>query len=150
MNFHYATHKYSKSNWLHQTSVLIFEESLQWRHNEHDVVSNHQPHDCLLNRLFKCRSKNTSKLHVTGLCEGNSPVTDEFLAQRASNAENVSILWRQITSINMLSKCHHVLMSYFYEPLHQRSNPVGYGQKYHESLAINHIITTKQLWRYSL
>ena len=28
---------------------------------------------------------------VTGLCEGNSPVTGEFPAQRASNAENVSI-----------------------------------------------------------
>ena len=25
---------------------------LQWRHNEHDGVSNHQPRDCLLNRLF--------------------------------------------------------------------------------------------------
>ena len=31
---------------------------------------------------------------VIGLCEGNSPVTSEFPAQRASNAENVSILWR--------------------------------------------------------
>ena len=40
------------------------------------------------------RSKKTSKLCVTGLCEGNSPVTGEFLAQRASNAENVSIWWR--------------------------------------------------------
>ena len=39
-------------------------------------------------------SKNTSKLRVTGLCEGNSPVTGEFPAQRASNAENVSIWWR--------------------------------------------------------
>ena len=28
------------------------------------------------------------------LCAGNSPETDEFPAQRASNAENVSILWR--------------------------------------------------------
>ena len=35
-----------------------------------------------------------SKLRVTGLCEGNSPVTGEFSAQRASNAENVSIWWR--------------------------------------------------------
>ena len=26
---------------------------LQWRHNERDGVSNHQPQDCLLNRLFK-------------------------------------------------------------------------------------------------
>ena len=31
------------------------------------------------------------KLRVTGLCEGNSPVTGEFPAQRASNAGNVSI-----------------------------------------------------------
>ena len=31
--------------------------SLQWRHNECDGVSNHQPHDCLLNRLFRRVSK---------------------------------------------------------------------------------------------
>ena len=46
--------------------------SLQWRHNDHDCVSNHQPRCCLLNRLFRRRSKKTSKLHVTGLCVGNS------------------------------------------------------------------------------
>ena len=38
--------------------------------------------------------KKTSKLRVTGLCEGYSPVTGEFPAQRASNAEDVSIWWR--------------------------------------------------------
>ena len=47
--------------------------SLQWRHNDHDGVTNHQPHGCLLNRLFRRRSKKTSKLRVTGLCVGNSP-----------------------------------------------------------------------------
>ena len=62
----------------------------QGRHNERDGVSNHQPRDCLLKCLFRRRSKKTSKLRVTGLCEGNSPVT----AQRASNTENVSIWWR--------------------------------------------------------
>ena len=67
---------------------------LQWRHNEHNAVSNHQPHDCLLNRLFRRRSKKTSKLRVTGLCERNSSVTGEFPTQRASNAEKVSIWWR--------------------------------------------------------
>ena len=41
----------------------------------------------------KRRSKKTSKLRVTGLCAGNSSVTGEFPAQRASNAENVSIWW---------------------------------------------------------
>ena len=67
---------------------------LQWRHNEHHGVSNHQPGDCLLNRLFRRKSKKTSKLRVTGLCEGNTPVIFEFPAQRASNTENVSIWWR--------------------------------------------------------
>ena len=47
--------------------------SLQWRHNDHDGVSNHQTYGYLLNRLFKHRSKKTSKLRVTGLCVGNSP-----------------------------------------------------------------------------
>ena len=39
--------------------------SLQWRHNERDGVSNHQPHGCLLNCLVWRRSKNTPKLRVT-------------------------------------------------------------------------------------
>ena len=38
--------------------------------------------NCLLNRLFRCRSKNRSKLRVNGLCGGNSPVAGEFPAQR--------------------------------------------------------------------
>ena len=59
---------------------------LHWRHNEHDGVSNHQPHGCLFNRSFGRRSKKTSKLRVTG--------TGEFPAQRASNTENVFIWWR--------------------------------------------------------
>ena len=68
--------------------------SLRWRHNDHAGVSNHQPHGCLLNRLFRHKSKKTSKLRVTGLCAGNSPGTGEFPAQMASYAENVSIWWR--------------------------------------------------------
>ena len=40
---------------------------------DHDGVSNHQPHGCLLNRLFRRRSKKTPKLRVTGLCAGKSP-----------------------------------------------------------------------------
>ena len=136
--------------------------TLQWCHNDRHGVSNHQPHDYLLNRLFTNQrkhqspgsltfvrgfhrrpvscgcdticgklhregnvvflhysgvitslkaslirnvsniystvcsrtSKKTSKLRITGLCEGNSPVTGEFPAQRASNAEKVSFWWR--------------------------------------------------------
>ena len=60
---------------------------LRWRHNDHDSVSNHQPHGCLLNRLYRRRSKKTSKC-------GEFTGTGEFPAQRASYAENVSIWWR--------------------------------------------------------
>ena len=49
----------------------IHKISLQLRHNGHGSVSNHQPHDCLLNRLFRRKSRKTSKLRVTGLCAGN-------------------------------------------------------------------------------
>ena len=40
---------------------------------------------------------------ITGLGEGNSPVTVEFPAQRASNAENVSIWWRHHVYIRGLT-----------------------------------------------
>ena len=77
---------------------------LQCRHNERDGVSNHRCIDCLVNRLVKRRSNKTSKLRVIGLCEGNSPVTGEFSAQRTSNAEKVSIGWR-----------HHVMVIFQFE-----------------------------------
>ena len=47
-------------------------------------MANHQSHDCLLNSSFTRRSKKASKLRVTGLCAGNSPVTGEFPAQMVS------------------------------------------------------------------
>ena len=58
--------------------------TLQWGYNERNGISNHQPHNCLLNLLFRHRSMKTSKLRVTGLCEEKSLV------------KNVSIWW-----------CHH-------------------------------------------
>ena len=61
----------------------IASNSLQWRHNERDGISNNRHFDCLPNRLLRHRSKKTSKLRVAGLCEENSPVTGEFPAQRA-------------------------------------------------------------------
>ena len=82
----------------------------QWRHNGHDGVSNHQTHDCLLNRLFRRRSIKTSKLRVIGLSAGNSPVTGEFPAQKASNAEDVSIWWRHHDSTKTCTGCKFKLM----------------------------------------
>ena len=52
------------------------------------------PASRLFTRPFiRHKSKEQSKLRVTDLCEGNSPVTGEFPAQTASNAVNVSIWW---------------------------------------------------------
>ena len=41
--------------------------ALRWHHNGRDCISNHRAHDCSLNRLFRRRSKKTSKLRVAGL-----------------------------------------------------------------------------------
>ena len=93
------------------TTISILQQklfiTLRWSHHDRDGVSNRQPHNCLLNHLFRRRSKKTSKLHVTGLCAGNSPVTGEFPAQRASNAENVSIWWCHHKHDNFSPKSHN-------------------------------------------
>ena len=73
---------------------MVISAQSHWRHNERDGVSNRLRLDCLLNRVFRHKTKKTSKLGVTGLCEGNPPVTGGFPSQRASNGENVSIWWR--------------------------------------------------------
>ena len=83
--------------------------TFHWRHNDHDVVSIHQPHDCLLNRLFRRRSKKTSKLRVTGPLCREFTGTGEFPAQRASYTENVFIWWRHH---ELVTSCHlHLIIS---------------------------------------
>ena len=77
--------KYTCRQW------IFFVNLLQRRHDKRERVSNHRRLNCSLNRLFRRRSNEASKLRVTGLCEGNSPVTGEFPAQKVSNAETVSI-----------------------------------------------------------
>ena len=84
--------------------------ALQWRRYRHQGVSNRQCLGCLLNRLFRLRSKKTSKLRVIGLCEENSPVTGEFPARRASNAQNVSIWWRHHDKQPLNHPPHNVFM----------------------------------------
>ena len=111
--------------------------SLQWRYNERGV-SNHQPQDCLLNRLFRRRSVKTSKLRVTGFCEGNSPATGEFPAQRASNAANVSIWWCPHVSKTCLSHflLHHLLLTVFTS--HSRSTTCTINNLIKRKLLICH------------
>ena len=81
--------------------------TLLWRHNDHDGVSNHQPNGCLLNRLFRRRSKKTSKIRVTGLCAGNSPGPVNSPQKGPVTAENVSIWWRH----HECRRLHHGMKS---------------------------------------
>ena len=63
-----------KSSWEAFKWQTLMTIALQWRHYELDDVSNHQCLRCLLYCWSRRRSKKTSKLRVTGLCAGNSPV----------------------------------------------------------------------------
>ena len=66
--------------------------TLQWCHNERDGVSNQRRLDGLLNRLFRRKSKKTSKLRVTDLCEGNDR-------------------WIPLTKGQWREKCFHLMTS---------------------------------------
>ena len=88
--------------------------TLQWRHNERDGVSNHQRLDGLLKRLFRRRSKKTSKLRVTGPCEGIlTPVTGEFPSQRTSMRKMfpfVGIIMKQV----LLGKDKNISLQWYH------------------------------------
>ena len=86
---------------------LNVEKSLRWRHYDHDGVSNQQPRGCLLNRLFRRSSKKTSKLRVTGLCEGNSPgpVNSPHkgpVTRKTFPFDDVIMWWKMHTNMMML------------------------------------------------
>ena len=59
--------------------------------HEHRGLSNHQQLDCLINSLVRLISKKTSRLHITGLLEGNAPVTEGFPSQRTPCAEAFTV-----------------------------------------------------------
>ena len=79
----------------HRLVQIIPIKTLQWGHNGRDSISNHQSHDCLLNRLFRRRSKKTQKLRVVGLCFG------EFTGDR----------WIPRTNGQLRGKCLHLMTS---------------------------------------
>ena len=63
-------------------------ETLRWRHNERDGVSNHQPHDCLLNGLFVQIKENIKQ------APRHWPLCGEFTGNSPHKRGNVSIWWR--------------------------------------------------------
>ena len=85
--------------------------SLQWRHNDRNGVSNHQLHDCLLNRLFRHRWKKTSK------APRHWPLWGEFTGDR----------WIPCTKGQQRGKSFHLMTSSWlhnarFEPKSLRSN----------------------------
>ena len=95
----------------HSTAFEMPYGTLQWRHNERDGVSNHRL-DCLLSRLFRRRSKKTSTLRVTGLCDVSphkESVTrkmfffDDVIMKAFENTDVIivsqSIMWRLSTTM---------------------------------------------------
>ena len=91
-------------------------QTLQWRHNERDGVSKHQPHDSLLNRLFGHRSKKT---------------------QRASKAENVSIWWRHHEILGMYYIS--IIVTTSYHSLGTRFKKLKY-------IAVIHYYAARRMW----
>ena len=97
--------------WTHQRQTVSrhrqqwgLAQSLEWRHNERDNVSNHQRLDCFLHRLFRRRSKKTSKHRVTGLCERNPPVTGGFphkgpVTRKMFSFDDVTMCWPIVDTI---------------------------------------------------
>ena len=80
------------------------ERCLWWRHNGPDGVWNHQPHDCLLNRLFGRRSKKTSNsaslAFVRGIHRGSvnsqhkCPVTRKCFHFTTSSCIDIDYFWK--------------------------------------------------------
>ena len=68
--------------------------SLEWRHNEDDGVSNHQPYDCLLN-LNQAQIKENIK------APRNWPLWGDFTGDR----------WIRRTNGQLRGKCFHLMTS---------------------------------------
>ena len=137
--YHYNKTKIRKS-------ITVTSKWVRWRPNSPGL-------DCLVNRLFRRRSKKISKLRVTGLCDENSSIIGEVPAQRASEEENVSIWWRPhvrsifdgMHCIFLLNYCVHTVR-YRYNAVNFLPNP----SKRHpiaRPLSLSRILDSGRRWR---
>ena len=70
------------------------DSSIAMTSRKHHVVSNPPPIiRRFIKQLIRTHIKELSKPALLALCEGSLPMTCEFPAQRASNAEEASIWW---------------------------------------------------------
>ena len=115
--------------------------------NEVGVIffANHRRLNWLLNRLFRRRSKKTSKLRVTELCEGKSPITGEFPHKgpvrqksfRLVTSSWTSLAWYVNQLVGDLLACRHRTMAVL-------SALMAYCEGNHPSQVIAH--TNSQLY----
>ena len=81
-------------------SIMNSCESLQWRHNERDGGSIHQPHEFFYSTVYSDADQRKHQSSASlAFVRGIHPGTGEFPEQMASNAENVSIRWHHHGSI---------------------------------------------------
>ena len=92
--------------------VYLLLNYLQCHHDERNSVLNHQPHDCLLDRLFMRRSQNTSKLRVTDLCAENSALTGRFPHKKLVTWKCFHLMTSSCICVS--ESCLH--RHYFYNP----------------------------------
>ena len=109
-------HKKTKQTRVHTSRDVLQQNppcytrmTLQWRHNERDGVSNHQPHDCSLKRVFRGRSKKTSSFASLVFVRGihrwsvNSP-HKRPVTRKMLSFDDVIMSWQR-------SVCHGWLVS---------------------------------------
>ena len=78
--------------------------TLQWRHNERDGVSNHQPHDCLLKRAHRRKYQSSASLaFVRGIHRWlvNSPHKWPVSQKMFPFDDAITLPWRRSHSIWM-------------------------------------------------
>ena len=78
--------------------------SLQWSHNGRDSVSNHQPHECLLNRLFRRKENIKAPRHW--------PLCGEFTGD----------WWIPHTNGQLRGKCFHLMTSSWSNTISDRAS----------------------------
>ena len=60
----------------HRLLTVVSDYALQWRHNEHDGVSNHQAYECLLKRVIQTQMNENIK------APRHRPLWGEFTGDR--------------------------------------------------------------------
>ena len=104
----------------HQQTWCHLLRTLQWRHNERDGISIYRRLYRLVNSWFRRGSKKTSKLRITGLCAGDSPVTGEFPAQLKGQLRRLSHMPHCFKGVRMMFMNRpwaiHVLVMYIHNP----------------------------------